>query len=112
MAVTAVGRTLRLRTDEAPLLPRGDAPQPLVTVSAHDRVVELTPLAEREATTPGDDDDSGGAEGESPIELDAEDDSGELTDSVESDTSGSSEAAAAGPEDAESNDEDALDLFR
>jgi DNA gyrase subunit A len=56
MAVTAVGRTLRLKTDEVPQLARTDQPRPALTVSAHDRVVEIAPLAEREQAGQPDED--------------------------------------------------------
>ena len=57
MAVTAVGRTLRLKFAQVPLAGRAGAPEKVLPVSGHDRVLEVTPVAEREAT--GDDDEAG-----------------------------------------------------
>ena len=51
MAVTAVGRTLRIRGSDAPEGTRTSEAERTITVSAHDRVVEVTSLAEREAKT-------------------------------------------------------------
>ncbi len=49
MAITAVGRTLRLRTDEAPSGTRTSAMERALPLSAHDRVVDVTLVGEREA---------------------------------------------------------------
>jgi DNA gyrase subunit A len=70
MAVTAVGRTLRIKTDAAPLGTRMSEPERTIPVSAHDRVIEITLLAEREAKA--DDDDGAGPEGATPLVVDGE----------------------------------------
>jgi DNA gyrase subunit A len=69
MAVTAVGRTLRLKTDAAAVGTRMSEPEHAIPVSAHDRVVEITSLAEREAK-PEDDD---GPETAPPLVVEGED---------------------------------------
>jgi hypothetical protein len=62
MAVTAVGRTLRILGDQVVRGDRALAPEPAVTLSAHDRVVDVTRLAEpREKPGAGDDDGGEGA---------------------------------------------------
>ncbi|HET6762927.1 MAG TPA: DNA gyrase subunit A, partial [Longimicrobiaceae bacterium] len=81
MAVTAVGRTVRLLGDEVVRGDRTVAPQPAVAISAHDRVVDLTRLADPREK-PGTDDDGGGGEGPDgdgagPLELG---DAGEIGD--------------------------------
>jgi DNA gyrase subunit A len=63
MAITAVGRTLRVKSDAAPQLGRTDQPQATLTVSAHDRVMEVTALAEREQPMEPDADSPDGSEG-------------------------------------------------
>jgi DNA gyrase subunit A len=60
MAVTAVGRTLRLTV--AALGTDALSPEPALPLSAHDRIVEVTPLAEP-ARARGDDDDGGDDDG-------------------------------------------------
>ncbi|MDB4948832.1 MAG: gyrA [Gemmatimonadetes bacterium] len=61
MAVTAVGRTLRLNGDAITRGDRALTPAPALPLSAHDRVVEVTRLAEpREKPGSGGDDDDGG----------------------------------------------------
>jgi DNA gyrase subunit A len=64
MAVTAVGRTLRVKGEKTPLAGRAGAAEKVVPVSGHDRVVDLTPVAERE---PGPDDGDGDGEGGIPV---------------------------------------------
>jgi DNA gyrase subunit A len=59
MAVTAVGRTLRLRHREVPLAGRAGAPGKVLPVTPADRVAELTAVAEREAASSGGGDDEG-----------------------------------------------------
>jgi DNA gyrase subunit A len=66
MAVTAVGRTLRLNGDAVVKGDRSARPEPALTLSAHDRVVEVTRLAEPREK-PGSGDDEGG-EAEAPLE--------------------------------------------
>ncbi|HEX8209359.1 MAG TPA: DNA gyrase subunit A [Longimicrobium sp.] len=70
MAVTAVGRTLRIKTDAAPLGTRMSEPERTIAVSAHDRVVEITLLAEREPKAG--DDDGAGPDGAPPLVVDGE----------------------------------------
>jgi len=89
MAVTAVGRTLRIKTDAASLGTRMSEPERTITVSAHDRVVEITLLAEREPKAG--DDDGAGPEGAAPLVVDGEETS--LTGPLPDD-----EAAPAEPE--------------
>jgi DNA gyrase subunit A len=70
MSITAVGRTLRIKTDAAPLGTRMSEPERTIAVSAHDRVVEITLLAEREPKAG--DDDGAGPEGAAPLVVDGE----------------------------------------
>ncbi|HYW09205.1 MAG TPA: DNA gyrase C-terminal beta-propeller domain-containing protein, partial [Longimicrobium sp.] len=72
MAITAVGRTLRVKGDAAPRGTRATEPELLLALSAHDRVVEITPLAEREQRN--DDEDGGGPEGSPPLAAVGDDD--------------------------------------
>ena len=60
MAVTAVGRTLRLKHAAVPAAGRAGAPEKALPLSGHDRVVALTAVAEREAPAGGPDDEAGG----------------------------------------------------
>jgi DNA gyrase subunit A len=69
MAITAVGRTLRLRADETPQGTRVTAMERALPLSAHDRVVEVTLLAEREAKP----DDEDASEGAPPLVVEGED---------------------------------------
>ncbi|HEX2205512.1 MAG TPA: DNA gyrase subunit A [Longimicrobium sp.] len=62
MTVTTVGRTLRVKGAQVPKGGRADAPEKLLALTPHDRVAELTPVAEREPSGPrggGGDDDEG-----------------------------------------------------
>jgi len=72
MAVTAVGRTLRVKGDAAPRGTRATEAELLLALSSHDRVVEVTPLAEREQRN--DDEDGGGPEGTPPLVVVPDDD--------------------------------------
>jgi DNA gyrase subunit A len=56
MAITAVGRMLRVRTDGVPVIPRTNQPESVLSISAHDRVLEVALVAEREQT--GDEEES------------------------------------------------------
>jgi DNA gyrase subunit A len=89
MAVTAVGRTLRIKTAAAPLGTRMSEPERTIAVSAHDRVVEITLLAEREPKAG--DDDGAGPDSTAPLLIDGDDTS--LTGPLPDD-----EAAPAEPE--------------
>jgi DNA gyrase subunit A len=70
MAITAVGRTVRVRADEAPQGTRAADAERAVQLSAHDRIVELTVLAEREQKTG--DEDGGGPGGSPPLVVEGE----------------------------------------
>jgi DNA gyrase subunit A len=71
MAVTAVGRTLRLKPESVEKTARGGAASKVVDISAHDRIVDVTHVAERElpesaAGAEPADDDGGFSGDESP----------------------------------------------
>jgi DNA gyrase subunit A len=73
MAITAVGRTLRLKTDETPQGTRATPVERALPLSAHDRVVEVTLLSEPEAKA--DDEDGGEPEGSPPVSVAGEEES-------------------------------------
>ncbi|HEV3049236.1 MAG TPA: DNA gyrase C-terminal beta-propeller domain-containing protein, partial [Longimicrobium sp.] len=51
-AVTAAGPMLRIRRASLPVLPREVAPEPVLELAKSERIVAVTPLAERDATAP------------------------------------------------------------
>ncbi|HEU4456925.1 MAG TPA: DNA gyrase subunit A [Longimicrobium sp.] len=62
MAITTGGRTVRLKTDAAPSSGRAGDAEKAVAITGNERVAEVTPVAERESSTGGDDDEGGPSE--------------------------------------------------